>query len=91
MRHFTISQPIPTLTSSYSLVTATSSSSSSSASLSPPHSLLSFPPLATLTNAIISVFNDLRACAPLALATELSKQVEELLKSVVQDVKEYHR
>lgn len=87
MKYLTLSQPIPTLTSPFSVT----SSSSSSVSLSPPHSLLSFPPLATLTNAIISVFNDQRACIPLSMATEVSKEVEQLLKSVVHHVREYHR
>lgn len=82
MKHFSITQPIPTLTSSFSI---------SSTSLSPPHSLLSFPPLAHLTNGIITAVNELRTCAPLALATEVCQEVEQLLKSVVQDIVEYHR
>ena len=82
MKHFSISQPIPTLMSSFSL---------SSASLSPPHSLLSFPPLAHLTNGIITAVNELRTCAPLALATEMCQEVEQLLRNVVQDIIEYHK
>jgi hypothetical protein len=58
---------------------------------SPPHSLLDYPPLATLTNVIIQAFNDLRQCAPLAGGPEISQELNRLLESTVHDIVEYHR
>lgn len=57
----------------------------------PPHSLLDYPPLATLTNVIIHAFNDLRQCAPLAGGPEISQELNRLLESTVHDIVEYHR
>ena len=84
MKHFTLSQPLPSLSSS-------SSPLSSFSPLSPPHSLLPYHPLLLLTNSLISAFNDLRSCAPVALAPEVSREVERLLQSTVHDIGEYYR
>ena len=59
--------------------------------LSPPHSLLDYPPLATLTNVLIQAFNELRQCAPLAGGPEISQELRRLLESVVHDVVEYYK
>lgn len=66
-------------------------SSFSSHPLTPPHTLLDYPPLAILTNALVQAFNDLRQCAPLAMGPEVCQELRRLLESTVHDVKEYHR
>ena len=57
----------------------------------PPHTLLDYPPLATLTNALVQAFNDLRQCAPLAVGPEVAQELKRLLESTVHDIQEYHR
>ena len=64
---------------------------SSTQLLTPPHSLLDYPPLANLTNTLIQAFNDLRQCAPLALGPEISQELRRLLESIVHDVGEFHK
>ena len=64
---------------------------SSSSLLSPPHSLLDYPPLATLTNVLIQAFNDLRQCAPIAGGPEIAQELRRLLESTVHDVMEYYK
>lgn len=64
---------------------------SSTQPLTPPHSLLDYPLLASLTNTLIQAFNDLRQCAPLALGPEISQELRRLLESIVHDVGEYHK
>ena len=60
-------------------------------SLTPPTSLLDYPPLATLTNAILATLNEVRQCAPVAVATELARETRRLLDSTVHDIAELHR
>ena len=84
MKHFTLTLSIPPYLSSFPL-------SSSSTYLSPPHSLLSYQPFELLTNALVSAFNNLRACTPLALAPEITREVDRLLQSVLHDIGEFHR
>ena len=64
---------------------------SSTQPLTPPHSLLDYPPLANLTNTLIQAFNDVRQCAPLALGPEISQELRRLLESTVHDVGEFHK
>lgn len=90
MKHFTLSQSVPPYISSYFPI-STPSTSPSSMFLSPPHSLLSYQPFEILTNALVAAFNNLRACTPLALAPEITKEVDRLLQSVLHDVGEYYR
>ena len=92
MKRMTLSSPLrelttPTMTSSM----ASLSLSSSSSSLSPPHTLLDFPPIAQLTNALIHAFNELRQCAPLSLAPSIAQEIKRLLESTVHDIGEYYR
>ena len=86
MKKLTLLTPLRAISSSSSSLL-----SSTTQPLSPPHSLLDFPPLSTLTNALITVFNDLRQCAPLVLGPEIARELQRLLESVVHDVGEYHR
>lgn len=79
------------LTLSTPLRGSTELSSHTHYTLTPPHSLLDYPPLASLTNALVSAFNELRQCAPLAMGPEVAQELRRLLESIVHDVREYHR
>lgn len=50
--------------------------------VSPPDSLLDFRPLANYCNAILNLLNELRLCAPLAVATLLTKGLEVSLQAM---------
>ena len=65
-------------------------STHSTHTLTPPHSLLDYPPLASLMNALVTAFNELRQCAPLAMGPEVAQELRRLLESTVHDVKESH-
>lgn len=86
MKKLTLVTPLRGLSSSLPTYVSTSTQS-----LTPPHSLLDYPPLAVLTNTLIQAFNDLRQCAPLALGPEISQELRRLLESVVHDIGEYHK
>lgn len=88
MKHFTLTQSLPPYVSSSLPISAPSSSATF---LSPPHSLLSYQPFQLLTNALVAAFNNLRPCAPLALAPQVTGEVDRLLQSVVHDIVEYYR
>ncbi|KAJ8034875.1 Conserved oligomeric Golgi complex subunit 8 [Holothuria leucospilota] len=82
----------PVVSSSWlSSTTVMSSSSQGDQQLSPPLTLMDHPPLATYTNAILTAFNDLRLCAPLALVEDVTRTLTESLLSVVKTTVSYHR
>uniref|UniRef100_A0A8C5ECR0 Conserved oligomeric Golgi complex subunit 8 n=1 Tax=Gouania willdenowi TaxID=441366 RepID=A0A8C5ECR0_GOUWI len=58
--------------------------------LQPPMSLLDFQPLACFLNNILSAFNDLRLCCPLALAQDVTHCLQDALKKV-RTVLAFHR
>ena len=87
MKRLTLSSPLRELTTSTPSAPLTLSTST----LSPPHTLLDFPPLAHLTNALIHAFNELRQCAPLSLAPSIAQELRRLLESTVHDIGEYYR
>ena len=60
-------------------------------SLAPPTCLLDYPPLAVLTNAILTGLNEVRQCAPVAAGPELARETRRLLDSTVHDIAELHR
>ena len=59
--------------------------------LAPPTVLMDHPPLAVYTNAVLSAFNDLRLCAPVALAQDVAMALHYSLETVVQATLAYHR
>jgi hypothetical protein len=59
--------------------------------LQPPSVLLEFNPLAVYCNAVLNAFNDLRLCAPLALAHDVAQKLETSLKAVSRLIIAYHR
>ncbi|XP_071440488.1 conserved oligomeric Golgi complex subunit 8 [Hetaerina americana] len=48
----------------------------------PPHSLLEFYPLAEYCNGLLTAFNELRVCAPLAVTQNITNNLQESLTSV---------
>ncbi|KAG9342003.1 hypothetical protein JZ751_018321 [Albula glossodonta] len=60
-------------------------------SLQPPMSLLDFPPLACFLNNILTAFNDLRLCCPIALAQDVAKCLENALMKVTKVILAFHR
>ena len=88
MKRMTLTSPLRELTTPTS---STPLSLSTTTSLSPPHSLLDFPPLAHFTNALVHAFNELRQCAPLSLAPSIAQELRRLLESTVHDIGEYYR
>lgn len=50
--------------------------------LQPPTALLDFPPLACFLNHVLSAFNDLRLCCPLGAAQDVSRSLEDVLRTV---------
>ena len=53
----------------------------------PPYELMEFAPLAVLTNGLLGALNELRHCAPLALATPAARLLQVRLLSVDVGVK----
>lgn len=49
---------------------------------SPPESLLDFYPLACLCNGFLNILNDLRLCAPTALASIVTERLQQSLEKV---------
>uniref|UniRef100_A0A182QH74 Conserved oligomeric Golgi complex subunit 8 n=1 Tax=Anopheles farauti TaxID=69004 RepID=A0A182QH74_9DIPT len=62
-----------------------------SGSVQPPETLLDFEPLAVYCNEILTIFNDLRLCSPVALAITVSEQVESLLEQVCRGILGFYR
>ncbi|XP_071957455.1 conserved oligomeric Golgi complex subunit 8-like [Antedon mediterranea] len=83
-----------TLIASPSLISSTSFSSVSlqgDKNMTPPATLLEYTPLAVYTNNILTAFNDLRPCAPIALAPDVARQLQWSLKSAMETIVAYHR
>uniref|UniRef100_A0A2M4AC06 Conserved oligomeric Golgi complex subunit 8 n=1 Tax=Anopheles triannulatus TaxID=58253 RepID=A0A2M4AC06_9DIPT len=57
----------------------------------PPETLLDFEPLAVYCNALLVVFNELRLCSPIALATTVSSALEESLERVARSILDLYR
>ncbi|KPP67248.1 conserved oligomeric Golgi complex subunit 8-like [Scleropages formosus] len=59
--------------------------------LQPPMALLDFPPLACFLNNVLTAFNDLRLCCPIALVQEVTKCLEDALLKVTKLILVFHR
>ncbi|XP_048885977.1 conserved oligomeric Golgi complex subunit 8 [Brienomyrus brachyistius] len=59
--------------------------------LQPPMTLLDFPPLACFLNNILTAFNDLRLCCPIALAQGVTRCLEDALVKVTKLILVFHR
>lgn len=60
-------------------------------SYAPPEALLDFYPLAALCNGYLSALNELRLCAPLALATDVTRCLQHSLQQAAQRVLAFYR
>ncbi|XP_033172967.1 conserved oligomeric Golgi complex subunit 8 [Drosophila mauritiana] len=60
-------------------------------SYAPPETLLDFYPLAALCNGYLSALNELRLCAPLALATDVTRCLQHSLQQAAQRVLAFYR
>ncbi|CAG2208481.1 COG8 [Mytilus edulis] len=82
---------------SYNLLNVTSTSGSSYTSASqagqmyPPNLLLDFYPLAAYCNHILTAFNELRLCAPISMACEVSQALESSLQQINRIILAFHR
>ena len=56
-----------------------------------PNQLLEFPPLAVLANGLVSALNDLRSCAPLALAPQIVHKMQTCLIQAAEELQAYYR
>ncbi|XP_058066432.1 conserved oligomeric Golgi complex subunit 8 [Anopheles bellator] len=61
------------------------------AGVQPPETLLDFEPLAVYCNALLAVFNELRLCSPVALATTVSGALEDSLERVARSILDLYR
>lgn len=66
-------------------------SSASSSIINPPVELVEFQPLAIYLNCLLSMFNDLRLCAPLNFHSILTDKIRHSLKIVGSLMDEYHK
>nr|XP_019542322.2 conserved oligomeric Golgi complex subunit 8-like [Aedes albopictus] len=57
----------------------------------PPETLLDFTPLALYCNEILTVFNELRLCAPIALAPTVTEILEASLEIVCKNILSFYR
>ena len=57
----------------------------------PPNVLLDFYPLAAYCNHVLTAFNDLRLCAPVSMACEVSRTLETSLQEVNRIILAFHR
>lgn len=59
--------------------------------LLPPESLLDFTPLAVFCNGLLSALNDLRPCAPVAVAQSVTAALQSALVAAARAVHQFHR
>ncbi|XP_061392593.1 conserved oligomeric Golgi complex subunit 8-like [Musca vetustissima] len=60
-------------------------------SYSPPETLLDFHPLAALCNGYLNALNDLRLCAPTALANDVTLSLQQSLELVAKRILAFYR
>ncbi|XP_030060512.1 conserved oligomeric Golgi complex subunit 8 [Microcaecilia unicolor] len=65
--------------------------SSQPGTLQPPMALLDFSPLACFLNGILTAFNDLRLCCPIALAQDVTAALEEAVSQVTKIILAFHQ
>ncbi|XP_067009932.2 conserved oligomeric Golgi complex subunit 8 [Anabrus simplex] len=85
MEHFTLSKTQPSIIRSATLA------SHSIKQEQPPQSLLEFYPLAEYCNGIIDAFNEVRLCMPIAVAQNVTNQLQESLLSISRGILAFYR
>lgn len=71
--------------------TAATGESSELENYSPPETLLDFHPLAALCNGYLNALNDLRLCAPTALANNVTISLQESLEMAAKKILAFYR
>ncbi|KAM7353864.1 conserved oligomeric Golgi complex subunit 8 [Cochliomyia hominivorax] len=71
--------------------TITASGGTDMESYSPPETLLDFHPLAALCNGYLNALNDLRLCAPTALANDVTNSLQQSLEMVSKRILAFYR
>lgn len=64
---------------------------SDSSGTTPPDSLLDFHPLAVYCNGILTCLNELRHCAPIALAENVTNSIQSSLESIAMFILNFYR
>ncbi|XP_055837984.1 conserved oligomeric Golgi complex subunit 8 [Episyrphus balteatus] len=59
--------------------------------MNPPETLLDFHPLAALCNGYLNVLNELRLCAPIAIANDVTKNMQLSLEFVARKILSFYR
>lgn len=59
--------------------------------IAPPDTLLDFQPLAVYCNGILTTFNDLRVCTPVATANDITKSLQQSLENVAKTILSFYR
>lgn len=57
----------------------------------PPDTLLEFQPLAAYCNNLLTIFNELRLCAPVAIADDITKAIQSSLEAVARNVLSFYK
>jgi hypothetical protein len=57
----------------------------------PPETLLDFQPLAVYCNGLLTALNDLRLCAPIAIADTVTAAIEASLETVCRNILSFYR
>ncbi|XP_065185153.1 conserved oligomeric Golgi complex subunit 8-like [Sycon ciliatum] len=92
LSHYTLASSVLLHAHSNLLSSALAASSSTGVSVGlAPNQLLEFPPLASLSNGLTTAFNELRPCAPLAIAPDVVDCLEHCLSSVATSLQAYHQ
>uniref|UniRef100_A0A1B6DKQ7 Conserved oligomeric Golgi complex subunit 8 n=1 Tax=Clastoptera arizonana TaxID=38151 RepID=A0A1B6DKQ7_9HEMI len=80
-----------TLGKNLSTLTQTAKTSQSTKQEHPPETLVEFYPLAEYCNNLVTALNDLRLCAPLAVADNISNCLKESLTSSAKTILSFYR
>lgn len=59
--------------------------------LSPPLSLLDFPPAAALCNGVLTALNELRKCCPTSLQFSVTRHFESIMTTIIQQLRVFAR
>ncbi|XP_006821523.1 conserved oligomeric Golgi complex subunit 8-like [Saccoglossus kowalevskii] len=78
------------ISSSLSSTVLSSGFSQGESNLNPPMVIMEYSPLAVYTNHILTALNDLRLCAPIALAEEVAMQLQDSLSKMVAAILAFH-
>ncbi|XP_036224357.2 conserved oligomeric Golgi complex subunit 8 [Bactrocera oleae] len=95
LERYTLINKVTLHTHGHKVDTVTASNNSTTAqeqeSYAPPETLLDFHPLASLCNGYLNALNELRLCAPIALANDVTRALQSSLEFVATKVLSFYR